>query len=94
MNRETFYTFEHKYLFVIQLRFKENHYLNVQTYHFTHRSSCSVSSLCIFSSFSITMTNKWYLLNYPKKKCNKNSRFEILVTSLCNASSTILQILS
>ena len=50
MNRDTFYVFEHKYLFVIQLGFKENPFLGVQTYHFRHRSSCAVSSFCIFSS--------------------------------------------
>jgi hypothetical protein len=30
---DTFYTFEHKYLFVKQLRFKENTFLRVQKYH-------------------------------------------------------------
>ena len=35
---DTFYTFEQKYLFVKQLRFKENTFLRVQTYHFRHRS--------------------------------------------------------
>ena len=29
MNRDTFYAFEHKYLFVIQLRFEENPFLRV-----------------------------------------------------------------
>ena len=51
MNIDTFYTFEHKYLFLKQLRLKENTFLRVQTYHFRHRSSCSVSGFCIFSSF-------------------------------------------
>ena len=72
MNIDTFYTFEHKYLFVKQSSFKENTFLPVQTYQFRHRSSCSVSGFCIFS------TNKWYLLTNLKIKCNKNSRFEIL----------------
>ena len=51
-DKDTFYTFEHKYLFVKQLRFKETTFLRVQTYHFRHRSSCPVSGFCIFSSFS------------------------------------------
>ena len=34
MNIDTFYAFEHKYLFVKQLRFKINTFLCVQTYHF------------------------------------------------------------
>ena len=36
--RDTFYTFEHKYLFLKQLSFKENTFLRVQTYHVRHRS--------------------------------------------------------
>jgi len=39
MNKDTFYTFEHKYLFVKQLCFKENTFLRVQTYHLRHRST-------------------------------------------------------
>ena len=60
---------------------------HVQTYHFRHRSNCSVNSFCIRRQ-----TNGIYSL--IKTKCNNNSTFEILVTSLCNASSNILQILS
>ena len=41
MNKDTFYTFEHKYLFIKQLRFKEKTFLRVQTYHLRHRSICS-----------------------------------------------------
>ena len=44
--------------------------------------------------FKSIRQNKWYLPTNLKIKCNKNSRFEILVTSLCNANSNILQILS
>ena len=48
MNTDTFYTFEHKYLFVKQLRFKENTFLRVQTYRLRHRSICSVSGFLYF----------------------------------------------
>ena len=58
MNIDTLYTFEHKYLFVKQLRVKENNFLREQTYHFRHRSSCSVSGFCIFSTFRLYVNHE------------------------------------
>ena len=49
-------------------------------------------AVCSGLSFETTTTNKWYLLTDSFFKCNTNSRFEILVTSLCNTSSNSLQI--
>ena len=66
MNGDTFHAFKHKYLFVIQLRFKENPFLRVQTYHFRHR----YVKFLVFVYFQVLVLNhddnKWYLLTNSK----------------------------
>ena len=95
MNRDTFHAFELKYLFDIQLRFKENPFC---VWKHMILDIVLVVQFLVFVYFRVLVfksrrqTNGIYSL--IKKKCNTNSRFEIHVTSLCNASSNILQILS